>query len=173
MTDTSVKRSSVEEAYNERAEAGAANTASALTLNPATTDHKAMPSNTQTAPAVNTRSRSETLDDDSRARANAYAREHQASLENLMWSRMVDAIAEASTPKVSVTEMLAWVDGMENRERAALHNACMINGYVPDGTARPLAVVRKLVWWLEWCIEHGEDLTVMVRAKAHMKRRRG
>ena len=84
-----------------------------------------------------------------------------------------DAIEEAGHPKPALAAMRTWADDMETRERNALQHAVAINGYVPEGTAQPLAAARALIGFLDWCIEYREDIETLFRAKLHNKRRRG
>lgn len=84
---------------------------------------------------------------------------------------VTDAIGTAMVPKPTLEEMRDWADDQETRGRRGLFRAALANGFVPDGCARPLAAARRLVEFLDGCIENREAIETVFRAKAHMRRR--
>lgn len=90
-----------------------------------------------------------------------------------MLSKMQNAVEEeARREKPTLSEMCAWVDAMEARERNAVHAASCINGYVPTAYVRSLAVARALYRFMEWAEKYREDVEMMFRATKHREARR-
>ena len=100
-------------------------------------------------------------------------REGLSAHDLAMLGKMQDAISdEARREKPTLIEMYDWADVIEARERNALHAASCANGYVPTTYVRSLANARALVRFLEWCIEHREDVETLFRATKHRRAQR-
>ena len=62
-------------------------------------------------------------------------------------------------------------DEIHRAHQRCLHAASCVNGYVPTAYVRSLANARALVRFLEWCMEHREDVETLFRATKHRKAR--
>ena len=103
-----------------------------------------------------------------RAADTALTREGMTRHDLNMLAAMQDAIAdEAFREKPTLSEMCAWVDVMDARERNALHAASCINGYVPDTYVRSCAIARSLFRFMEWAEKYREDVETLYRATKH------
>lgn len=87
--------------------------------------------------------------------------------------RLDEMVADQSTPRPGLMDMIAWAEGHMDRDRASVLTVFLINGEMDPGHARRLAVGRKTFDFLARCLEHEEELATMFRAKAHRERGRG
>jgi hypothetical protein len=74
--------------------------------------------------------------------------------------------------KVTIEEMIAWVERKDAYQTASIASAHEIHGFLTEDETRASAVSLRLIEFLERCARHKEDIATLFRAKEHQRRGR-